>query len=80
MAGAPTRPGFYWGRWHTPAPGTVDIDDICGGTIWEVHEVWCADLYGRSLRVSVPGDDASQPLDAFEWGEEVPRPAYARNT
>lgn len=71
----PNKEGFFWGRWHTPAAGTAE--DCCCGTIWEVHEVWCADLHGESLLVSVPGVETSQPLDAFEWGEEVIRPPYA---
>lgn len=67
-ASVPTEPGFYWGRWHTPAPGTVDNGDCCCGTEWEVHKVSEED----PTRAFVPGVPQTQPLDAFEWGPRVP--------
>lgn len=36
----PDKPGFYWGCWHTPAPGTADNGEMCTGTDWEVHNVF----------------------------------------
>ena len=76
----PAGEGFWWGRWHTPAPGTADDGECCGGTVWEVHAVWRNALdpsHPEHLRVSVPGVERPQPLDAFEWGPQVPpwRPA-----
>ncbi len=79
MGNTPTREGFFWGRWHTPAPGTTGGDDATPGTIWEVHSVWFVD-HSMPLLVFVPGFEKPQPMDAFEWGEEVPRPSYARST
>lgn len=79
MGDTPTKPGFYWGRWHTPAPGTADDGEMCDGMEWGVHFVWGGFSLDEYYRVFVPGVAASQPLDAFEWGEEVPRPAYAED-
>lgn len=78
----PDHEGFFWGRWHTPAPGTADNGEMCAGDEWEVHFVFEAGLgfsgpRGEDLAVFVPGVQAAQPLDAFEWGEEVPRPGCA---
>ncbi|RWR14234.1 hypothetical protein [Paenirhodobacter populi] len=72
MTDQPKKSGFYWGRWHTPARGTADGGEMCTGTAWEVHEVWLAG-FDEGLKVFVPGVEKSQPLDAFEWGEEVVR-------
>lgn len=76
MTDAPNKDGFFWGRWHTPAPGTDDDGEGCGGKEWEVHHVF-RNHYGDEeddrWRVMVPGVAKSQPLSAFEWGEEVVR-------
>jgi len=71
----PKAPGFYWGRWHTPAPGTDDNGEGCAGDEWEVHEVWSVSLQSEPLHLSVfvPGVSTSQPLSAFEWGPHVPQ-------
>lgn len=72
----PAHEGFFWGRWHTPAPGTADDGDCCGGTEWEVHHVvrnHHRDDDDERLMVMVPGVEKWQPLDAFEWGAEVVR-------
>lgn len=76
MSTVPQHPGFYWGRWHTPAPGTADNGEMCTGADWEVHSVFYAGLgyvNDFELLVFVPGVEKTQPLDAFEWGEEVTR-------
>lgn len=78
MGNDPTREGFFWGRWHTPCPGTADAGEPCGGQEWEVHHVFENEMNPQSpnfLRVFVPGVEKSQPLDAFEWGAEVRRDA-----
>lgn len=76
MAIVPARPGFYWGRWHTPVPGTADDGEMCIGTEWAVHEVFRGG-FDEGLRAFVPGVEKSQSLDAFEWGPEVVRHAAA---
>ena len=79
QSGRPTKPGFYWGRWHTPAPGTADDGEMCSGAEWEVHSVFHDGFGGPDdeLLAFVPGVEKSQPLDAFEWGAEVVRHAAA---
>lgn len=72
----PLAPGHYWGRWHTPAPGTDDNGEGCSGDEWEVHQVFenCLDVNDPEyLMVFVPGVSVSQPLSAFEWGKRVVR-------
>lgn len=72
----PTHKGFFWGRWHTPCAGTADNGDPCSGDEWEVHHVVenCLDEDDEEyLMVEVPGVSKWQPLDAFEWSEEVIR-------
>lgn len=79
MSAVPQHPGFYWGRWHTPENGAdhgFDQDgEICTGLDWEVHMVACdrTDCTGKRLVAFVPGVEKTQPLEAFEWGEEVTR-------
>lgn len=63
----PDRIGHYWGRWHTPAPGTADSGYMCDGDTWEVHQVWMDD----ELKVFVPGVSKPQYVDGFEWGPRV---------
>jgi hypothetical protein len=76
MNKAPGKEGFFWGRWHTPAPGTADGGECCNPTIWEVHCVfrnhWRIN-HDDEFRVSVPGVEKSQPINGFEWGPEVPQ-------
>ena len=76
MASQPAKDGMFWGRWHTPCPGTADDGECCSGTEWEVHHVF-RNHYRHDeddrWRVMVPGVEQTQPIDAFEWGEEVVR-------
>lgn len=77
----PTDEGCYWARWHTPAPGTADEGEPCCGISWDVVLVFVNQIDRDNpdhLRVMVLGVEKSQPLDAFEWGEEVKAPDYAR--
>jgi len=78
---APEEPGHYWGRWHSPAPGTVDDGECCDGEEWEVHQVFVNSVEPGPdrLRVFVPGVEESQPLDGFEWGPEVLKPINEEN-
>ncbi len=72
----PLAPGHYWGRWHTPAPGTADNGEGCSGDEWEVHQVFenCLDTKDPEyLMAFVPGVSEPQPLENFEWGERVDR-------
>lgn len=75
MGALPQSAGFYWGRWHTPTPGTADDGEMCTGKDWEVHSVFRTGLGDDTdkLMVFVPGVERSQPLEAFEWGEQVKR-------
>lgn len=70
----PNEPGHYWGRWHSPDPQTADSGEMCCGELWEVHRVYRDDVGNEPdlLRVFVPGVEATQPIDAFEWGNRVP--------
>lgn len=77
MTGIPDKEGFFWGRWHTPAPGTADDGEMCDGAEGAGHFVWDGWSAAEPFAVFVPGVAKAQPLDAFDWGEEVPRPAYA---
>ena len=76
----PDKEGSFWGRWHTPEAGTQDCGECCNGNVWEIHAVFDNNGFDGEdrFRVLVPGVERSQPLDAFEWGEEVERPDYAR--
>lgn len=70
----PSKPGAYWGRWHTPSPLTADNGEMCSGNLWEVHQVF-KDGTGTDpdeLLAFVPGIEASQSINAFEWGPKVP--------
>lgn len=70
----PTKEGFFWGRWHTPCAGTRDIGECCPGAEWEVHHVVVNTIDpsdDEHLMAMVPGVEKWQPLDAFEWGEEI---------
>lgn len=72
----PTKPGFYWALWISPAPGTFEADDLVfPAPTWEVVEVWVNYLgddeddedtpkYG----VSVTGVRETQWLENFKWG------------
>lgn len=73
---SPEREGFFWARWHTPAPGTADNGECCNPDEWQVCQVFenCLDEASpEHLMVFVPGVERAQPLDAFEWGQEVRR-------
>lgn len=73
---SPEREGFFWARWHTPAPGTADNGECCNPDEWQVCQVFenCLDEASPGhLMVFVPGVERAQPLDAFEWGQEVRR-------
>jgi len=70
----PRTPGFFWGRWHTPAPGTADDGECCDPREWAVHQVVEVSLGRDDLMAFVHGVETLQPLDAFEWGAEVPNP------
>lgn len=70
----PTKPGFYWARWHTKAPGTADMLENPSGTL-EVVDVFvnCVDPDDDEyLRVHVPGVGRGQPVENFTWIAEVP--------
>ena len=69
----PTQEGHYWGRWHTPEPGTADNGNQCMGDEWEVHQVFRNDTGNivPDFRAFVPGVAASQALSSFEWGPAV---------
>lgn len=67
----PTKPGLYWGRWHTPAPGTADGGAMCLDEEPSVHDVF--ENAPGELLAFIHGVEAPQPLSAFEWGEEVVR-------
>lgn len=73
----PNDTGFFWGRWHSAAPGTADKGDMCSGTDWEVHMVF-ENAFDKSdpdyLLALVPGVEKAQPLSAFEWGPRVVQP------
>jgi hypothetical protein len=74
----PTRPGFYWALWTSPAAGTHDAAElIFPAPSWEVVEVWANHIgteceadkfYGApKFGVAVPGVRESQWLDNFRW-------------
>ncbi len=72
----PTKKGIFWGSWHTPAPGTADDGEGCGGKEWQAHRVVENRLdqdLPDCLVAMVPGVEKWQPLDAFEWGGEIIR-------
>lgn len=77
----PQKEGFYWGRWHTPAPGTADGGECCSGegAEWEVHRVVCTRVRPLELMAFVLGVEKLQPLNCFEWGVRVSNP-YVRET
>lgn len=69
--------GYWWARWHTPDPATEDDGDGCFGDVWEPVQVFLNSIdpdSDESWRVFVPGVQRSQPLDAFEWGDPIPKP------
>jgi hypothetical protein len=85
----PTKPGFYWARWLTPAKATHEKDEMIFPTPkWEIVEVWenhigtgCEADAGEKFAVSVPGVRESQWLDNFQWDvgpsgkcEPIPEP------
>lgn len=69
----PTKPGFYWAKWRSAAPGTADNGEPCRGADaeWEVVEVWENSLDPSDeehLLVHVGGVAKAQGLHRFEWG------------
>jgi hypothetical protein len=82
----PTKPGFYWALWTSPARDTHEGGDLVfPSPVWDVVEVWenyigvpCeADAaFGcEKFGVSVPGVRETQWLDNFQWGPRVVKPA-----
>lgn len=86
---APTKPGFYWARWMTPAKGTHEADEVKWPlTHWEIVEVWenfvgegCEADATEKFAVSVTGVRESQRLKNFQWDvgpsgkcEPIPEP------
>ena len=76
----PTKPGFYWALWVTPAPDTHEGDELCKCPSWEVVQVWenfhgepCEADQAEKFGVSVPGVREAQWLENFVWGQEVKR-------
>lgn len=71
----PTREGFYWAKLLRPV-GMPEREDWVS-LEWEPVEVFDNNGEGDdSLRVFVGGIAKSQPLRAFEWGDEIiPPPA-----
>lgn len=71
----PTKPGHYWAKWQIAAEATKEGDELTPSNRFEIVEVVenCANSNDpEHLMVSVPGVEASQPLDGFHWGPEVP--------
>src|SRR5690348_7038201 len=72
----PTRPGFYWARWLTPAEGTHEGEELTPAQEWEIVQVEenfigepCEADRCEKFLVAVPGVRETQWLDNFEWGE-----------
>lgn len=73
MTTRPHQEGFWWGQWHTKAPGTSDPDDPAGDE-WEVMHVVENSLDPADvdhLMVMVPGVAKWQPLENFTWGPRL---------
>jgi hypothetical protein len=72
----PRMSGFYWARWLEADPATRDADHLVPSQEWIVVEVFVngsEDDHAAGLRSLVPGVEASQSLENFEWGEKVER-------
>lgn len=83
---APTKSGFYWALWLTPAPKTHEGDQLSfPAPYWEVVEVW-KNFIGEPTEankheqfgVSVTGVRETQWLANFKWGPGIQRPDLAR--
>lgn len=79
MSWRPTKPGFYWARWMTAAPGTHEGDELTPAPDWEVVEVWenyigdpCEADRAEKFGVSVTGVRESQWLQNFIWLKAEP--------
>jgi len=73
MYSVPASEGHYWAKWKIASPETPP--DMRGtGDEWEVVQVWDNNSKQEPFRVSVPGVEQSQELDAFYWGPKVEPP------
>lgn len=65
----PTRPGWWWAKWTSKAPGTADPDDAPSGhpEIVEVIENCIDETDPEHLGVFVGGVGKMQWLENFEW-------------
>lgn len=78
----PTKEGFYWALWTSPALGTHEADDnTWPWSCWQVVEVYenfigtpCEADKAEKFLVFVGGVRESQYLDNFQWGELVAMP------
>lgn len=75
----PTKPGFYWARWMTAAPGTHEGEELVPAQDWEVVEVWenyisdpCEADRVEKFGVAVTGVRETQWLHNFIWLKAEP--------
>jgi hypothetical protein len=74
IAGAPTKPGYYWAKWLIAADGTHEADELTPSDTWEivqVNENSDDPADAEYLSVSVPGVRETQWPDCFVWGQYV---------
>lgn len=90
----PTKPGFYWAQWLSPAPNTHEAGEWTFPLEWGVVEVW-ENFIGESCEadrcekfgVSVPGVRETQWVENFRWDvgpsgrpEPVAEPGHEKST
>lgn len=71
------KPGFYWAKWRSAAPGTEDNGEGCMGedATWEIVEVWENSLDPTDpeyLMVHVGGVAKGQGVHCFEFAPGGP--------
>lgn len=67
----PTKAGFYWAKWKIAEKGTYDEDEFEPESHWRVVEVY--DARGTGI-VLVSGEEKTQSLENFYWGDKSPQP------
>ena len=84
LKNAPTKPGYYWAIWMTPAKKTHEgklLKLPAHPDDWQVVEVFLNHIGpedDESLAVFVGGVRECQWLENFKWGPGIQRPDMAR--
>ncbi len=75
----PSKAGYFWALWVTPAPGTLEAElQSWPKDDWGIVEVWdnflgepCEADEHEKFGVSVHGVEKTQWVENFKWGSEV---------